>query len=176
MVIRRGDLKDLNACALIDTSYVTDNVWQVRTEERPYEEIVVTFQAIRLPRSVRAKPPRDTEFLVQDWQRDECFLVAEEDGEIRGYLNMVVQPWHSAGWINDIAVRKRCRRQGIASELLRAAFRWAREHGLRTVLAETQTKNHPAICLCRKHGFVFCGFNDQYYSNQDIAVFFARSS
>ena len=40
---------------------------------------------------------------------------------------------------------------------------------------ETQTKNYPAICFYRKHRFVFCGFNDRYYTNQDIALFFAQS-
>ena len=128
-----------------------------------------------MPRSVGARPPRDTECLVEDWQRGECFLVAELEGEIRGYLNMVVQPWHSVGWIKDLAVPRKHRRQRIGSDLLREAFLWAREHNLRNVLLETQTKNYPAICFCRKHGFVFCGFNDQYYPNQDIAVFFARS-
>ena len=90
MIVRKGDLKDLNACVLIDASYVTDYVWQIRTEERPYEEMVIAFQTVRLPRSVRAKPPRDTDYLVLDWERDECFLVAEEEGEISGYLDMIV--------------------------------------------------------------------------------------
>ena len=174
MSVRKGNLQDLSACVLIDTSYVTEHVWQIRTEEKPYEQISVIFQTIRLPRSVRAKPPRDSDCLVDDWQRDECFLVAEHEGEIRGYLNMVLQPWRAVGWINDLAVTRKHRRQGIASELLRDALSWAREHDLRTVVLETQTKNYPAISFCRKHGFKFCGFHDQYYPNQDIAIFFAR--
>jgi ribosomal protein S18 acetylase RimI-like enzyme len=174
MIVRKANLKDLNSCVLVDSSYVTDYVWQVRTQERPYEEMVVTLQTVKLPRSVRAKPPRDTDYLVQDWQRDECFLVADEEGEIRGYLDMTVQPWHSTGWINDLAVVRQHRRQGIGTELLRTAFHWAREHDLRAIMLETQTKNYPAICLCRKHGFIFCGFNDHYYTNQDIAIFFVR--
>ena len=172
MIIRKGDLKDLNASVLIETSYTSDYVWQIRTEERPYEEIAVNFHAIRLPRSVRARPPRDTDCLVEDWQRGECFLVAEEEGEIRGCLNMTVQPWHATGWINDMAVPSKYRRQGIGSELLRNAFRWAREQGLRSVLLETQTKNHPAICFCRKHGFVFCGFKEP--RDQDPTLFWCR--
>jgi ribosomal protein S18 acetylase RimI-like enzyme len=175
MIVRRADLKDLSACVLIDTSYTTEHVWQIRTEERPDEEILVTFHTIRLPRSVRAKPPRDSDALVEDWQRGECFLVAEHDGEIQGYLNMIVHPSHSVGWINDIGVQRKVRRQGIAGALLRSAFHLGKEQNLRTLVFETQTKNYPAICFCRKHGFAFCGFNDQCYRSQDIAVFFARS-
>jgi ribosomal protein S18 acetylase RimI-like enzyme len=175
MTIRQADLKDLNECVLMDTSYSTRRVWQIRTDERPYEEIAIKFQTIKLPRSVRASSPRDSDHLVEDWQRGECFLVSEGDEEIRGYLNMVVEPRDASGWIKDLTVASTHRRRGVGSELLRAAIRWARERGLRTVLLETQTKNYPAICFCRKHGFVFCGFNDHYYPNQDIAIFFSRN-
>jgi RimJ/RimL family protein N-acetyltransferase len=37
-----------------------------------------------------------------------------------------------------------------------------------------QSKNHPAIQLAHKLGFEFCGYNDHYFSNQDIALFFSR--
>ena len=174
MIIRKADLRDLNDCVLLDTSYATEHVWQVRTEEKPYEEIAITLHDIKLPRAMRARPPRGSDHLIEDWQQGGCFLLAEDEGEVRGYLNMILQPWLGAGWIKDLAVVPRHRRQGIGSELVRAAMHWARERALRTVLVETQTKNYPAICFCRKHGFAFCGFHDQFYPNQDIAVFFAR--
>lgn len=174
MIIRPGGLRDINECVAIDTSYATEYVWQVRTEEKPYEEILITLQTIKLPRALRARPPRDSGYLVEDWEGGGCFLVAEDEGELRGYLSMTVQGWPAVGWIKDLAVTERYRRQGIGSGLVRAALRWARERGLSSVLLETQTKNYPAICFCRKHGFVFSGLNDHYYPNQDIAVFFAR--
>lgn len=175
MIVRKGNLQDLNSCVLIDNSYVTDYVWQVQTQERPYGEVVITLRTVKLPRSMRVASPRETDYLVQDWQRGECFLVADEEDEIRGYLDMTVQAWQRTGWINDMSVFKEYRRQGIGTALLRAALQWAREHDLRAVMLETQTKNYPAICFYRKHGFTFCGFNDHYYANQDIAVFFVYS-
>ncbi len=174
MIVRRADLRDLNGCVSLDASYATEYVWQVRTEEKPYQEIAIALHTIKLPRSVRARPPRGSDHLVEDWQQGACFLVAEDEGELRAYLNMTVQPWPGAGWIKDLVVQGRYRRQGIGSELVRSALHWARERALHSVLLETQTKNYPSICFCRKLGFVFCGFNDQYYPNQDIAVFFAR--
>ena len=35
-----------------------------------------------------------------------------------------------------------------------------------------QSKNFPAICFAQKHGLNFCGYNDRYYHNQDLALFF----
>ena len=58
--------------------------------------------------------------------------------------------------------------------LLRHARQWAREQGLDMVMAEATTKNYPALCFYQKLGFQFCGFNDHYYPNQDIALFFVQ--
>ena len=66
-------------------------------------------------------------------------------------------------------------RRKIASALLEQTIRWARLHDLNHLTLEMQTKNHPAICFARKHGFSFCGFNDHYYMNRDIALFFGKS-
>jgi hypothetical protein len=38
-----------------------------------------------------------------------------------------------------------------------------------------QSKNYPAMMLAQKHGYEFCGYNDRYYPNQDIALVFGRS-
>ena len=59
--------------------------------------------------------------------------------------------------------------------LLKAAHRWAMEHNLKQLMLETQTKNYPAISLAQKQGFHFCGYNERYYPNGDIALFFSRS-
>jgi ribosomal protein S18 acetylase RimI-like enzyme len=174
MIIRPAELGDLNACFTIDHSYQTDYVWQM--EEREEEgHVTVTFRAVRLPRTMRVDYPRDRDYLLDNWQRGEYFLVADQDGKVRGYLDMTVRTWHATGWINNLAVGKRHRRQGIGGALLKAAIEWAREQGLRQLMLETQTKNYPAICFYQKHRFVFCGFNDHYYTNQDIALFFAQS-
>jgi ribosomal protein S18 acetylase RimI-like enzyme len=58
---------------------------------------------------------------------------------------------------------------------MRVAASWANAHNVDRIIAETQTKNYPAICLYQHLGYSFCGFNDRYFLNQDIAVFFCTS-
>jgi len=174
MIIRPAELADLKACLEIDHSYVTDHVWQMEESDRS-GEVTVIFRTAKLPRSMRVKYPKDYDNLLQSWQRGECFLVAEEDGQVFGYLYLSVQAWHLTGWVDHLAIAKDYRRQGIGSTLVKKAVLWARRHGLRRLMLEIQTKNYPAICFCQKNGFAFCGFNDRYYTNQDIALFFARS-
>jgi ribosomal protein S18 acetylase RimI-like enzyme len=75
----------------------------------------------------------------------------------------------------DLVVTPEVRRQGAASALLMAAQAWAVERGVRRIVLETQSKNHPCIRLAQKYGYEFCGYNDQYYPTQDVALFFGRA-
>ena len=45
----------------------------------------------------------------------------------------------------------------------------------RRLVLEVISKNQPGIRLAQKFGFEFCGYNDQYYPNQDVALFFGRA-
>jgi GNAT superfamily N-acetyltransferase len=174
MIVRPAELTDLKACLEIDHSYVTEYVWQMEENERG-GVVTVAFRTTRLPRSMRVKYPKDYDNLLESWRRGECFLVAEDDDEVRDYLDMSVQPWHLTGWVDHLAVASEHRRLGVGTALVKKAIEWARQQGLQKLMLEIQTKNYPAICFCQKNGFVFCGFNDRYYTNQDIALFFARN-
>ena len=57
---------------------------------------------------------------------------------------------------------------------MQAAADWLRRRNVNRVLLEMTTKNYPAIRFAQKLGFSFCGYNDRYYTNQDIAIFFAK--
>jgi ribosomal protein S18 acetylase RimI-like enzyme len=171
--VRKAELADLNACLLIDPSFVTDHVWQM--ESRDSEGVVsVTFRTVRLPRPMKVSYPRDTDGLIDNWRRGECFLTAHEDAEVVGFLDMTIQPWNMTGWVNNLVVAKPHRRRGIGTVLLRSALRWGQEMHLLKVVTETQTKNYPAIKFYQKNAFSFCGYNDRYYVNQDIALFFVQ--
>lgn len=174
MVIRPAILTDLNACLSLDHAVVTDHVWQMKVQEAE-ANFGVTFQVVRLPRQMQVAYPRALEQLVEDWQRGEGFFVAEIDGEVRGYVDLLAQRWQQLGWVANVAVDRAYRRRGLGSALVRHARQWAREQGLQAVLAETTTKNYPALSFYQRLGFQFCGFNDHYYVNQDIALFFVQT-
>jgi ribosomal protein S18 acetylase RimI-like enzyme len=78
-------------------------------------------------------------------------------------------------WVTDLAVKRRQRRQGIGSALLLAAQEWGLAHESRYLVLEVQPKNHSALRMAQKLGFEFCGYNDRYFANRDIGLFFAKS-
>ncbi len=92
-----------------------------------------------------------------------------------GYLGMVEERTSALIRVTDIVVSPDRRRQGVASSLLTAAQTWAMDRGSPRMILEMQSKNHPCIRLAQKFGYEFCGYNDQYYPTQDVAVFFGRA-
>jgi len=173
MIIRLAELADLNLCCELDGSYSTNYVWQMQPHENE-RSIEVSFDTVRLPRPMKVAYPRNADELLPNWRQGECFLVgADASGQPIAFLDMTAQAWHGVGWIRNLIVHRDYRRQGVASGLLRAARHWALDNELSKLTLETQTKNYPAIRFAQKHRFTFCGYNDRYYSNGDIAVFFS---
>jgi len=169
--IRSAESPDLPRLAELDHGYSTDYVWQMEARDEA-GQINVSFRTARLPRPMRVTFPHDPGQLAEAWNRRVCFLVAEEDGHLKGYLNLTLAPIPEAGWIADYVVERRFRRMGIGTVLLASATHWARQNHLKRLILETQLKNYPAICFAQKQGMTFCGYNDRYYANQDVALFF----
>jgi ribosomal protein S18 acetylase RimI-like enzyme len=173
VIIRPAISSDILELLAFDHSYSTDHVWQMATDDDSSGE-GATFREVRLPRPMRVNYPRDPERLAAEWSHFPAFLVAELDEVRVGYLALVLGPAPGSGWVTDLAVEKLHRRQGFGSRLLAAACVWCMEHGMTRLFMEMQSKNVPAIRLAKKMGFIFAGFSDRYYLDQDIAIFFVH--
>jgi GNAT superfamily N-acetyltransferase len=172
--VRPATEADFDACRSLDHSSSSDYVWQVEVREQQ-GQFMYSFRSVRLPREMVVTQPQNPSFSRELWDSRNFLVVAEGGEGIFGYLGMQTDPVYSIGWIREIVVDRSRRRHRIGSALLNEAQKWARAHDLARVTVETQTKNYPAIQFCQRHGLSFCGFNDRYYPNQDIALFFTQS-
>jgi ribosomal protein S18 acetylase RimI-like enzyme len=171
--IRPAISSDIPPLMAIDHTYSSDFVWQMEIQVEEVQ-IGVSFREIRLPRSVRVEYPRPTRSLADEWTQRSGLLVALLNGEIVGYISMMLNIAPVTTWVTDLAVMRRFRRQGIGSTLVLAAQEWGSQHDSRRIVLEMQPKNYPAIHMAQKLGFDFCGYNDRYFANHDIALFFAK--
>ncbi len=171
MRVRRADLRDIDACIRLDSSYQTQNVWAMETRWEGKRKLS-GFQVRRLPRVLTLQPPLDPDDLHADWRNGDLFLVAEEEGVIVGYLDMVSPRRLSNGLIQSIVVRPDLRRRGVGSALLRTSLNWAKHNRLQGLCMDVQSRNYPAIQFLHRNGFVYSGYNDRYYPTQDVALFF----
>ncbi len=174
MQVRPAEPADLQACVALNHSYTTDHVWQMDTRGEN-GLLTTTFRLVRLPRETRVHYPLQGDYMLMSWRRRDGFLVAEMDECICGYVTLTTHAEQGIAWVGDLIVDLPKRRQGIDTALLQAAAQWAHEHKLVRLVAQVQTKNHPATQFCQARGLTFCGYNDHYWPSQDIALFFGKS-
>lgn len=170
--IRPATSSDIPLLVNLDHHYSTDHVWQMSFSSGG-GEVSVSFNEVRLPRPMRVQYPHDPEHLSDEWTNKLVLLIAEQEHAIVGYLCVEQSTSPQIGWITDLVISLQARRQGVGSSLLHAARAWCKQQGFARMVMEMQSKNFPAIQLARKAGFVYAGYSDQYFPDQDIALFFA---
>jgi len=172
--VRPAVATDIPRLMALDHSSTSDYVWQLELR-RETAQVTAAFREVRLPRTVEVKYPRAPSTLGNEWMRRDAVLVAMKDDILVGYACTVEEHAASVAWVTDLVVMPEFRRKGAASALLAATQDWALERGARRLVLEMQSKNQPCIRMLQKFGYEFCGYNDQYYPTQDVALFFGRA-
>lgn len=90
------------------------------------------------------------------------YIVAEDAaGQVLGYAGLHVVL--DEGYIDNVAVRPDCRRQGVGDRLLDTFCRFGQAH-LAFLTLEVRPSNAAAVALYEKHGFQVSGRRKDYYS------------
>ncbi|MFN8400866.1 MAG: GNAT family N-acetyltransferase [Anaerolineales bacterium] len=171
--IRPTVATDLTRLMGIDHSMISDAVWQLEVR-RNTGQVAVTFREVRLPREIQVPYPHNHFALADDWVNRSMMYTAITSGEPVGYISLLERGTASTVWVLDLAIDVKYRRRGVAVALLASAQAWAESRAHRRLILEVQSKNVPAIRLAQKSGFEFSGYNDQYYLNKDVALYFAK--
>ncbi len=91
-----------------------------------------------------------------------AYVVAEaENGAVLGYAGLHAVA--DEGYITNVAVRPECRRQGVATALLKVFFRFAAARRLRFLTLEARASNKAARALYAGLGFREAGVRRNYY-------------
>lgn len=172
--IRPTVANDLSRLMGFDHSVTSESVWQLELRREP-GQVNASFREVRLPRSISIEYPHNPFALADDWVRKSMMYTGLIGQDPVGYISLLERGAASVVWVTDLVVNVAYRRQGVANALLAAAQDWAANRSHRRLILEMQSKNLPAIRLAQKFGYEFCGYNDHYYINQDVALFFAKA-
>lgn len=164
---------DLSHLMGFDHSIHSESVWQLEFR-RDAGQVMTTFREVRLPRSITVTYPHNPFALADDWLHKSMMFTAIIGENLVGYIGLLERGAESVAWVTDLVVDAAHRRQGVGKTLLAAGQDWAASRSHRRIILEMQSKNLPVIRLAQKFGFEFCGYNDHYYINQDVALFFAK--
>ena len=170
--IRAAFSSDIPKMIALDHHYTTSHVWQM-TRDLTETQTQVSFREVRLPREVHVSYPRNTHLLADTWTDRDALLLAQDGEQVKGYISLQLGNAPASAWVEDLVVDREHRQQGIGTALVLAGKDWCQRKGLSRLTLEMQPKNYPAIQLAQKLGFDFSGYNDQYYRNQEIALFFS---
>ncbi|MGD0610072.1 MAG: GNAT family N-acetyltransferase [Anaerolineales bacterium] len=171
--LRPAVATDLPILMKIDHTCMTEYVWQMDLQHEAGQAGAI-FREIRLPRSVTVLYPRPVEAISETWNRRSGMLVAVIGEQLVGYIRMNDRILPQTAWITDVVVAPSYRRQGVATTLILAVHSWAVDRKKSRAILEMPSKNNLAVRLAQKLGYEFCGYNDQYYESQDIALFYGR--
>ena len=92
-------------------------------------------------------------------------FVAKSDDDIAGFINLGFVLDEAS--VNNIAVKKVYRRQGVGKALLNAAIAYCRDNRLHLLMLEVRKSNLSAIALYEQFGFQAVGFRKRFYSDPE---------
>jgi [ribosomal protein S18]-alanine N-acetyltransferase len=97
-------------------------------------------------------------------------IAATIEGELAGYVLVVLSKGGRSARIFTIAVDPRFGRRGVGAALLAAAEKFALRHEREALTLEVRYDNAPAIALYEKCGFRAFGEHEDYYADGATAL------
>ena len=142
--------------------YVTDR----------YYDVVMLEEGFRLELKRFDKPVQKgfSDSLFSDWLEAPFAFGAFDGDKLVGFVEGSGEAWHNLFRISNVFIAEEYRRKGVAASLMNRMVEHARsENTWRGVILETQTCNHPAICMYKKLGFRLTRIDINEYTNDDVA-------
>jgi len=130
---------------------------------RPFAPNDIPAIAAIVHEALRESYPATLYLDIYKWWRD-GFFVAEQDGQIVGFLAGVNNAPHNAR-ILMLAVLERHRQHGVGSSLMDEFLRQCALRALKTVELEVRVSNATAIRFYQRYGFQIAGTLPRFYTD-----------
>lgn len=120
-------------------------------------------QVCKIENTTFSKPWLKIDFISSLSDTNNIYLVAENENEIAGYCGL----WGivGEGQINNVAVKKSYRGQGIGYKLLKRLIDMGKNNKLTSFTLEVRESNVAAINLYKKLGFQSVGKRKNFYES-----------
>ncbi len=144
----------------IDNRYVIHETISVQYDSAGFS---LSYTPLAAPIQ-RTYPPGSVHTAQELIRREdaECFF-AWADGQPAGQA-VVTAYWNKLAFLWDIRVDESVRGKGVGSALIGACANWARDKGLKGLLAETQAQNPSACRFYQRNAFILGGVDRLLYT------------
>ena len=114
-----------------------------------------------IEKSIFSQPWSKKGFLEAYNQKQNIILVADEEGEICGYICMYVS--FDEGEITNVAVKEKYRGRGLGKAIVKDLLDRAAKANVSRCILEVRKSNAPAISLYKKMNFNEIGVRKGFY-------------
>lgn len=173
ILVRQAVSPDIELLSKFEHTVKTACVWQM-TQSSEGGRISTAFTENHLPREMRLTYPKSPDSLLERWKNYSSVLIGCINKVPVGYIAFNASFSPELVWVKDLVVDELWRRKAVATALIQAINEWGLARQYQRITIEMSSKNYPGICLAKKCGFEYAGFNDSYFNNNDIALFFSR--
>ena len=132
------------------------------------------FEPIKLPREVHLSYMRDKKSLLKTWDDASLIYAGVLEDVLVSYIAIDAKNLPMTARITNLVVMPEVRQSGIGRTMLAAVEDWGARQGLRRVLLEIPMRNYPMVELALRCGYEICGFMEQYFPNEDPALFYQK--
>lgn len=154
----KDTLQQVNQC---DASFTIDSKLVLSAENAK-----IRYTTVDVPPYTKTYGPDEVDYTTFLSNPDKVVFFAYVDEELAGQIR-VMKYWNGYAYIDDVAVDKKFRRQGVGRALIERAIKWAKEHKFPGLMLETQNNNVAACTLYEHCGFELRGFDTHLYKGID---------
>ena len=160
--------------AQIDLSFDSDYVWKTQMLEG-LDSFESSFQRIRLPKTIHVSFQAYTTANLESLIMQREILSVRYEEHVIGYIRLEQDEAVNRLILKTGGIMPEYRNKGVGAVLLDRIMEIARHNNIRSLVAMVQAKNDPAIRFLLAHGFVFCGYQEFFFRNMEIGLFFSKN-
>lgn len=172
--IGAATIEEYPQISAMNLSFESNYVWKTQMLES-LDMFESSFQRIRLPKTIQvsfqAYCPGNLEALIH---RREILSVRYEN-KVIGYARLEQDETVNRLVLKTGGIMPEYRNKGVGGVLLERITNIARHNNIPSIVCMLQAKNDPAIRFLLARGFVFSGYQEFFFQNMEIGLFFSKN-
>ena len=172
--IGAATLDEFPQIAQMDLSFESDYVWKTQMLEG-LGSFESSFQRIRLPKTIRVSFQAYSTANMENLIRQRQVLSVRYEDKVIGYIRLEQDETVNRLILKTGGVTPEYRNKGVGTVLLDRITEIARNNSIRSLICMVQAKNDPAIHFLMARGFIFCGYQEFFFRNMEIGLFFSKN-
>lgn len=172
--LRIANMSDCPLITKIDLDFDSDFVWKSQIID-DLDSYSIIFQTIKLPKTIHVPFQASNETALENMVKRKEVLIARYENQAVGFVRLEQDETNNRILMKTGGVKPEYRRKGIGSAILTSVQEIALNNGVSRLVCTVQAKNDPAIRFIMAKGFQFCGYQEFFFPNLEIALFFSKN-